>query len=175
MNYVSQETDRLIFRALTLKDINGWLEFFQDNDRLIYLGLDLSKDFKSIATEWINRQLERYKQDGFGHLAAIEKTTGEFIGMGGILKREINGNTEFEIAYSIKPKFWNKGYATEIARQMKSFGRMNRIADQFISIIDKNNLASIAVAKKNGMEVISEMEFQGMQVCVYGEKPIRNW
>ena len=89
--------------------------------------------------------------------------------MTGILLREINGKDEYEIAYSLKPKFWNNGYATEMAKQMKLFGQQNNIAPSFISIIDKNNIASINVAKKNNMTIISDTEFSGMNVYIYGD------
>ena len=79
-----------------------------------------------------------------------------------------NDKLEYEIAYSLKPKYWKNGYAIEVARQMKHFGQQTKIAKSFISIIDKNNFASINVAKKNNMVVISETDFQGMNVFVYG-------
>jgi len=41
-------------------------------------------------------------------------------------------------------------------------------ADRFVSIIDKNNIDSINVAKKNGMEVLFETHYLGMDVYVYG-------
>lgn len=168
-NYFNQESERLIFRKLTKNDIESWTEFFENNDRLKFLGLpDISKDKTEIATEWIERQLERYEKEGFGHLAAIEKSTGEFIGMGGILPRIILEQNEFEIAYSLKQKFWKKGFATEIANQMKKYGFDNAISSKFISIIATENLDSINVAKKNGMKIIHEMEYSGMNVYVFG-------
>ena len=168
MNYFSQESERLIYRALTENDIDSWTEFFENNDSLIFLGLDINKDHKTLAAEWILKQLERYRDHGLGHLAVIKKSTGEFIGMGGLIPRELNDKLEYEIAYSLKPKYWKNGYAIEVARQMKHFGQQTKIAKSFISIIDKNNFASIIVAKKNNMVVISETDFQCMNVFVYG-------
>lgn len=43
MNYFNQESDRLVYRKLTIGDVGSWSEFFADNDRLSYLGIDLSK------------------------------------------------------------------------------------------------------------------------------------
>ena len=168
LEYFNQESERLTYRKLTKNDIESWKDFFEENDRLQYLGIDLSKTKDELAEGWINKQLERYETQGLGHLAVIEKDSGEFIGMGGILPRELDEKEVFEIAYSLKPKFWRKGYGTEIAKQMKIFGNENRIAKQFISIIDKNNLESINVAKKNKMEILYEMEYLGMNVFIYG-------
>lgn len=167
--YFNQQSERLIYRKLTKNDIESWVEFFENNDRLHFLGIDLSKTHRDLATEWINKQLERYELQGLGFLALIEKSTGNFIGMTGIIPRELNNEVYYEIAYSIKPKYWNQGFATEATRQVKQHGIENNIAQQFISIIDKNNYQSINVAKKNGMHVLFEMEYLGMEVFVYGD------
>ena len=167
-NYFEQESERLKFRKLTTKDISSWIEFFDDNDRLHFLGMDLSKNKQELATEWINAQLTRYEKQGFGHLAVEIKETNEFIGMGGILPRILKDKNEYEIAYSLKPKYWGKGFGTEIAKQIKEFGLKNIETDRFISIIDARNIQSANVAKKNGMKVLFETEYLGMDVDVYG-------
>ena len=168
MNYFNQESDRLRFRKLTKKDIPSWVEFFVGNDRLKYLGFDLQKSKEILAEEWIKAQLNRYENQGLGHLAVELKDNGGFIGMGGILPRELNGNNEFEIAYSLKPKYWGKGYATEIAKTMKNYAIEHLDSNRFISIIDIENTDSANVAIKNGMNVIFKTEYLGMKVNVYG-------
>lgn len=79
MNYFSQESKRLKFRKLTTKDISSWIEFFDENDRLHFLGMDLSKDKKELASDWINTQLTRYEEYGFGHLAVNQVFDGNTI------------------------------------------------------------------------------------------------
>ncbi len=139
-----------------------------DNDRLRFMGIDESQSHETIAKEWILAQFNRYKKQGLGHLAVELKETGEFIGMGGILPRELDGKKEREIAYSLKPKFWGKGYGTEIAKNMKKFGWNNIDANRFISIIHIENIGSINVAVKNGMRPLFRTEFMNMPVDVYG-------
>lgn len=174
MNYFVQESGRLKYRALSLDDIDSWSEFFNEKNGLEYLGIDLSKDSKTLATEWINKQIERYGTEGLGHLAAEEKSSGLVVGMGGIIPRNINGMKSFEIAYSIKPQFRNQGFATEIARQMKLFALKHKIADSFISIIHKSNIPSIKVAQNNEMEMLHESEFLGMEVYIFGDSKFKN-
>lgn len=171
MDYFTQESERLKFRKLTEKDIPSWVEFFVDNDRLHFLGIkDWSKSKEVLAKEWIMAQLNRYKTQGLGHLVVEIKESGEFIGLGGILPRELNEKKEYEVSYSLKPRFWKKGYGTEIAKQMKSYGVQNIHTDRFISIIETENIDSINVAKKNGMSALFKTEFLGMNVMVYGIK-----
>ncbi len=166
-DYFHQQSERLLFRKLTRQDIDVWTTFFVNNHSLKYLGIDLDKTPKEQASNWIEKQLLRYQNSGFGHLAVELKTTREFIGVGGILPREIEGQKEYEIAYSLIPTFWKKGYVTEIAQQLKKIGFQYLDCKQLISIIAKENAPSINVALKNGMKVHSEMTFLGMNVSIY--------
>lgn len=81
MNYFNQQTERLKLRKLTREDIPVWTNFFVNNDRLRFLGIDLSKKPETHATEWIEKQLERYETEGLGHLAIELKETNKFIGV----------------------------------------------------------------------------------------------
>ena len=169
MDYYSQETERLILRKLTENDIDTWAEFFVDNPNARFIGLDLSLPKNALSKIWVDKQLKRYADKQFGQLAAIEKSTGNFVGLGGLLTRNLNDKDEFEISYSVLPKFWGKGFATEIAVQMKQFATRNNISDKFISIIHKENEGSMNVAMKNGMTNLYETTFLGMEVFVFGD------
>lgn len=168
MSYFNIESKRLRFRKLSLEDIPVWSQFFINNGSLSYLGLDLNLSPETNAESWISRQLERYETQGWGHLAAELKSTGDFIGMGGILPQEINGKPEFEIAYSLLPAFWGKGYGTEIAEQMKCYGFVHLDVPRLVSVIDIRNQRSIKVAMKNGMEPLFRTKYFDLDVDVYG-------
>ncbi len=173
MNYFNQESERLLYRKLHEADIPLWTDFFIDNNLLHFLGLDLSKSHLELATGWITRQFQRYEEEGLGHLAVIEKATGKLIGMSGIIPRELEGNSYFEIAYSFIPSYWGKGFASEASQQMKRFGLENKVANQFISIIDLENFASQAVARKNNMEIIFNSTYEGMEVFIFASEKIK--
>ncbi len=168
MNYFNQQTERLKFRKLSVDDIEIWTDFFTDNDRLRFLGLDLSKSAEIHAKEWIEKQLERYENDNLGLLALELKENNELIGVCGIIPRILNEKEEFEIGYSILPRYWKRGYASEAAVQMRLFGFENVTKNRIISIIHKENIDSMNVAVKNGMKILFETEFQGMDVFIYG-------
>lgn len=170
MDYFNQESKRLYYRKLNEADIADWLVFFENNDRLHFLGLDMTKEHTMLAEEWIRKQLLRYETEGFGQLAVIEKSSDQLIGLGGLIPRELNEQNQLEVTYSIKKEFWGMGYGTEIARQMKEFGQLHNLSGDFISIIHKDNVASINVARKNGMNILFETQFLGMDVYVFGER-----
>jgi len=169
MDYFNQESLRLKFRKLTLADIPNWSEFFVNNDGLKYVGINSVENKEKVAERWIEGALKRYENREFGFLAVELKDSGDFIGLGGILIWELNGRKEHEIAFSLIPKYWGNGYATEIAQTIKNYGFKNINTDRLISIIHVENRASVKVAQKNGMHVLFNTEFHGMNVDVYGD------
>ena len=168
MNYFSHNSNRLNFRKLTPEDIPNWLEFFENNPGIHFLGMDLTKTPLELATGWITAQFDRYENQGLGHLAIELKETGEFIGMAGIIPRELNDTEYYEIAYSFKPCFWGKGYASEAAQHLKKFGRDSGLSEHYISIIDLENFPSQKVARKNNMEILFKTDYLGMEVFIFG-------
>lgn len=156
---------RLDFQPLTMDDCDAWAPFFVDNPGLIYVGLPKPGNPMEESKAWIERQLKRYEESGWGHLKIADRATGELIGNAGLILRPTDGTNLLEVAYSILPVHWGKGYASEAAVCMKEYIRENQLSDRAISIIHKDNLGSQKVALKNGMKPGKEWEYIGMPVC----------
>lgn len=158
-------SERLDFQPLTTDDTAAWASFFTNNPGLKYVAISEPLDPMEEATKWIKRQLERYQDSGWGHLKLLDKTTGLLVGNAGLILRPTNGVDLLEVAYSILPDYWGKGYASEAANCMKEYIRKNQLSDRAISIIHKENIASQKVAAKNGMTPGADSEYMGMPVC----------
>ena len=173
MSYFNQESERLTYRKLTTADTTTWLDFFKNNDRLHFIGFDMTKTHEELAHDWIQKQIARYVESGFGHLAVIDKSNDELIGLAGIIPRELNDQNYFEIAYSFKPTAWGKGFGTEVAKQMRLYGVSTNVSSHFISIIHIDNKESMHVAMKNEMTPLFNSEFLGMNVTVFGDEQLK--
>ena len=167
MPYYQQETQCLFLRKMTLEDIDEWEQFFINNPLEQYVGVDTSLPPRTKTTNWITLQLKRYQTNDLGHLAAIHKITGALISVSGLIKRTVEETAELEIAYSIIPKYWGNGYATEIASQMRIYATEHQLAPSFISIISLENITSKNVARKNGMSKVKTTSYQGQVVDVF--------
>jgi RimJ/RimL family protein N-acetyltransferase len=161
------ETNRLFIRKLENSDIPIWETFFENNNSLPYLGLDLTLSYKEQSKDWIEHQLWRYENNKFGHHALINKQTNKFIGQCGLLTQEIDKKTEIEIGYHILPEYWGNGYATEAAQKFRDFAFENDVSKSLISIIDIGNIASQKVAEKNGMTNTKQVKLYGLDVFIY--------
>jgi ribosomal-protein-alanine N-acetyltransferase len=83
-------------------------------------------------------------------LAVTLKSTGEVIGNCGI-RREKPGDHQAEIGYELDPRFWGRGYATEAARAMLTFGMTRLQLHRVWAHCVADNLGSIRVLSKLGL------------------------
>ena len=167
ISYYRQFSDRLLFRPLTLEDLPLWIPFFNQDEYHRFLGQDISIPAKERAKVWIDRQVQRKNDGTFGQLAVIEKRSGQFIGVGGIIHRELYGNDDLEITYSLLPEFWGKGYARELAKHFIDYAKTEIEVQSVMSMIHPENEASKKVAEANGLAFDRMAKFMRIPVEVY--------
>ena len=148
MPNISIETDRLLLREMTLSDMEALSSILQD-ENVMYAYNGAFSDGETLA--WMQKQLQRYKEYGFGLWGMFLKSTGEMIGQCGITMQEYKGEQVPEIGYLLAHKYWHKGYATEAAAACREYGFNVLRFDALYSIIRDTNIASQKVALRNGM------------------------
>ena len=171
-NYFLHSSERLNYRALTSDDIQAWIPFFENNNRLRFFGFDESKTNEELSRDWIERQLLRYKESGLGMLAVIETNSNQLIGLAGIIPRDFEGLTLYEIGYSLLQSHWGKGYASEAAQHFRKVGTQLGISSVFVSTIHPENTDSMRVAERNGMKVLKNGFFNDMELVIFGDEGI---
>jgi RimJ/RimL family protein N-acetyltransferase len=163
------ETKRLILREMTLQDVDDLLEVLSDPEAMQFYPQPFDHQ---ITQTWIERNIQRYTQHGFGLWALILKENGKLIGDCGLVVQEVGGVEEIEVGYHIRRDLWGKGLATEAAQACRDYGFSQLGFDKLISLIDPANIASRRVAEKNGMRPIEEMEWRNKPTCVYAVERI---
>ena len=142
------ETQRLQLREMTPADRSALCRILQDSEVMYAYNGPFSDEE---VDEWLERQLARYRQYGYGLWAVVLKATGEMIGQCGLTLQQWNGREMLEAGYLFQRSHWHQGYATEAARACTdyAFGTLN--SPLVCSIIRDNNLPSQQVALRNGM------------------------
>ena len=142
------ETQRLQLREMTPADRPALCRILQDSEVMYAYNGPFSDEE---VDEWLERQLARYRQYGYGLWAVVLKATGEMIGQCGLTLQQWNGREMLEVGYLFQRSYWHQGYATEAARACMdyAFGTLN--SPIVCSIIRDNNLPSKQVALRNGM------------------------
>ena len=141
-------TNRLLLRELTLDDRPALCRILQDPIAMTAYEHAFSDEEVDV---WLDRQLERYRSDGFGLWAVLLRSTGEMIGQCGLTWQEIPGDRVPEIGYLFERAHWHQGYATEAAIACKRHAFDTLDFPAVYSIIRDNNYASQRVAERNGM------------------------
>ncbi len=159
------ETDRLIMRDVLETDVDGMFEL--DSNPLVhkYLGNNpiKTKDKAEKIIQFIQKQ---YKELGIGRFAAIEKSTGEFIGWSGLKfntgdKEALNGRTDFyDVGYRFIPRYWGKGYATESSLAILDFGFNKLNIDTICGAAEKDNMASNKILQNIGLNFVNEFIYE---------------
>jgi len=158
------ETPRLRLRRFRDEDANRVFAIIGDRIAMQFYPKTFNRDD---ATQWIERNQRRYRQDGYGLFAVTLKNSEEVIGDCGIIKQNVEGETAMEVGYHFHRDQWGRGYATEAARACMGLAFQSFGADRVISLIRPENLPSRRVAERNGMKVEREVMHYGLPHLVY--------
>ena len=151
-------------------DAEGMFEL--DSDPLVhrYLGNTPVKNIK--ATRRIIENIrQQYVERGIGRWAAIEKSSGDFIGWSGLklnTEQEFNNKIDFyDIGYRFIPRYWGKGYATESAVASLDYAFNTLNLKTVVGMAEIENLASNRILQKIGLNYIEDFLFEDVMVSWY--------
>ena len=134
------ETERLLLRPLSVSDAKDMYEYSSREEVTRYL-LYSPHESLEYTERYLNYLKNQYKQGLFVDWAVVLKESGKMIGTGGYTWMD-EKNQSGEIGYVLSNDYWGKGYATEIAEELLSFGfnylGANRLQARYIVGNDKS-------------------------------------
>ncbi|WP_320054451.1 GNAT family N-acetyltransferase [uncultured Acetobacteroides sp.] len=158
------ETSRLFLRQLTLEDASSLAQVLSDQESMKHYPHAFSPEE---VRKWIERNIERYKNDGFGLWAVIRKADGQFLGDCGITLQDIDGEILPEIGFHTIKTFCNMGYATEAAEACKKYALEVLGFKSIYSYSAIGNKPSQRVSSKIGMRKVKAFTKDGIEEVVY--------
>ena len=153
------ETERLVLRRFSADDAGLIVEINADPHVRRYVQLHPTTA-KEAADEVLPRWLRYYdRYRGYGHFAAIERSSGEFIGWFHLRPGLTDGaDDEPELGYRLRRQSWGRGYATEGARALidRAFAdlRVRRVWAEAMAV----HGASRRVMEKAGLRFIGPVQ-----------------
>lgn len=151
-------------------DAEGMFEL--DSNPLVhrYLGNSPVKSIEASQTA-IENIRQQYVERGIGRWAAIEKSSGDFIGWSGLklnTEQEFNNKIDFyDIGYRFIPRYWGKGYATESAVASLDYAFNTLNLKTVVGMAEIENLASNRILQKIGLNYIEDFLFEDVMVSWY--------
>ena len=158
------ETPRLILRYFCENDWEDLAAILGNPEVMKYsLAGVLTKD----RTRNFLKKMLDHQREGYSYYAVIHRKNKQLIGYCGLLLCSIARQEEVEIGYRLDPNYWGRGLATEAAIAVRDYAFENLALNRLISLIQPENMASIKVAEKIGMEYEKDYIFMGMSVKIY--------
>jgi len=148
------ETERLLLRRFTEADVNNLCDLDSDPDVMRLLtGKPTPRDV--IQNETLPGILHYYERfEGYGSWAAIEKSSGDFLGWFAFRPPDGASPDDVELGYRLRTSAWGNGYATEGSRALirKGFTELGvrRVWAQTMAV----NIRSRRVMEKAGLSYV---------------------
>lgn len=162
------ETTRLLLREMSWDDLDVLAAIFADAEVMRFYPRVADRGLTAL---WLQRNLQRYSQYGFGVWAMVLKATGQVIGGCGLVPQLVEGQPEVEISYHLCRRFWGQGLATEAARVCRDYGFQQFHCPRLIALIHPDNHSSRRVAEKTGMQPIKQLPWLGQPTWLYAVAP----
>ena len=155
------ETERLFLREMTMDDFDSLYAVLADPEIMQHYPYSFDEER---VRSWIERNMKRYTDDGFGLWAVCLKDTGEMIGDCGLTLQNIDGQMLPEIGYHIRKDQQRKGYAKEAAMAVRDWAFGNTEYPALYSYCKYTNVGSFKTAESIGMHFEKEYEDEANKI-----------
>lgn len=165
------ETERLVLRQFTEADLDNLVALDSDPDvmRFINGGTPTPRDV--IQNEILPRFFHCYEQyDGYGRWAAIEKSTGDFLGWFHFRPLQGASPDELELGYRLRKAAWGKGYGTEGSRALIRKGFTEFGVRRVFATTYQDNLGSRRVMEKAGLTLVRTFRMTTAKMAAHGHR-----
>ena len=149
------ETARLRLRRLVPSDVAVLVELDSDPDVMRFINGGRPTAREEVENEILPAFLDYYARfAGYGFWAAVEKSTGRFVGW--FHFRPVVGAPpgEVELGYRLRRSAWGKGYATEGSRALIDKGFAELGVQRVVASTMVVNAASRRVMEKAGLRFV---------------------
>ncbi|MDA8312249.1 MAG: GNAT family N-acetyltransferase [Actinomycetota bacterium] len=152
---------RLLMRPLTSAYLAEMVDLYRDPEVTRFLA--------PLDEPGHRRRLEESERSwatcGYGRAAVHERSSGAFLGRTGL--QYWPEFEEVEVGWAFRREVWGRGYATEAARAWIEWGFDHLDVPYLTANIHPENTASLAVARRLGMEALREDVFHEMPSIVH--------
>jgi RimJ/RimL family protein N-acetyltransferase len=149
------ETTRLVLRRFVEDDVEHLVELDGDPVVMRFITGGRTTPREEIENDVFPAFLAYYDRSaGYGLWAAVERSSGEFIGWFHLRPADGSPPGEVELGYRLRRSAWGKGYATEGSRALIRTGFSEFGAERIVASTVAVNVASRRVMEKAGLRFV---------------------
>ena len=148
------ESERLLYRPITISDAEALFELDSNPNVHLYLGNNPVTSIDEVLG-YINSIQQQYSNYGIGRFAVVLKETNEVMGWAGlkyITEPENNHVNFYDLGYRLQEKHWRKGYALEAAKAWLDYGFNEMDIQKMYASAHVDNLGSNTILQRIGMK-----------------------
>lgn len=160
-------TDRLILRTWSETDIEPYAKMVADPEVMKHIGDGSVRD-RAYAEEFVHRMMKLSGERGWIRFAVEHLETGEFMGFCGFDISGTGGDSVLDFGWRYARKFWGAGYGGEAVLAALEVGRNRFALTDIESMSYPENIGSIKLFEKMGMNFLRESEEHGRKIVHYG-------
>ena len=144
--HIITQTKRITIREYLPEDMDTLIDHLFDERVALYIP-KRTREERIVIFENGLKHYETTKTHGMWGI--FDKDTNELIGS--CLLRPYNDASDtLEIGYTILPKYWKQGFATEMIAALVEYGFIEDRIRQLVAVTELPNIASQRVLEKNG-------------------------
>ena len=153
-------------RPPTLRDLGDYRRLFLDPQVSAWLRPEPLRPMGAgDALVLLERDIDHWRKLSWGPWAVVGDD-GAFAGRAGLCRTEVEGAREVEIAWSIVPASWGRGFATTAAREAVSWAGTLGLS-RVVALTLPSNVASRRVMEKAGLVFERDVIHAGLPHVLY--------
>lgn len=165
-------TNRLVIKAPSMTDFDDQFLLQSDPEVMKYVGTGPRCEEK--VKKVLQKSIDHYVKHGFSLGSVFEKSSNEFIGRAGLMYVDYDDTQpEVEIGYALLKQYWGRGYATEIAKALITWGFSNLNVTKLVGIARTENISSCQVLEKAGMALKKHVPYNKHDALQYEIEKIK--
>jgi len=125
---------------------------------------------ESQTREYLTRNLKHWDQYNHG-LWMLRDLEGEIAGRCVLRHLDVEGTDEVELGYGLHTRYWGRGLATEVAKELLRLGRTKLARQTLVAVTRPENLGSQRVLVKTGLAVEREIKYDGVPHLLFRSAP----
>jgi len=158
------ETDRLIVRQYVFEtDAENFFLLNSDEDVVRYIRKPKTREE---SNAFLKKNIAEYNQRPLmGRWAAVEKSTGNFIGSFAFIP--VEDSEDFQLGYALFKSYWGNGFATELMMEGIKYVFTKTDLMEVYGITEEANVASQKVLLKVGFSLDKTYSEGEKEMCSF--------
>ena len=157
-------TPGLLLTRIGMDDLQDMAHLYREANVAAGLGparpdAEIGAHLERLAADW-----ERH---GFGWWAVRDPASGRFIGRGGLRPTTLEGIAVVGLDCALLPQYWNRGFATELARVSVAQGFVRLHLGEVMGLTLPSNQGARRVMEKTGLSFERGIAHAGAQQLLY--------